>query len=570
MSSQSDPQKSSPPLGERTCIALLFIFFFIMALPMFRTELMLGHDIPHSFYKEISLYQAWSSGDLLGRWIPDVAFAYGYPLFNFYAPLFSWMAVAGAFILRNYVLGFNAAFALSLFLSGLTMYYFAKKFWGPAGALVSAIAYLYAPYHILDIYVRGACAEALSFVFFPLVLLMVYRIHSEDKPQNLVGGSLAVAGLCLSHNFMGVLGLALAFSFAVFLHFTEEQKRSGKLLQNLLIFTWGVALATFFWLPALAEKQFIQLPRIVAGSNDFKKHFIPFLKLFFSPWGFLAKDMSFEIGPAHLLLATTTLFLAIKNASRRPALWRHTIFWTLVTVLSVFFMLHVSTFAWRFLRLNNFMNLPWRFLAFVTCAVSFLAGGTLFFCPERLKKACLVIAITSLVALNIGHCHPIGFKKISIPDRREFLRRENPGDSMENLPMWVPNVRRLFEPVPEKLSLLMGRAAILSHKTRNDLEHVYRLQGATPALLFFHTFYFPGWKIYIDREETDFRIHLKTGAFIFMAPQGEHEVVVRFEDTPVRIIANSISVLSVVILAIFVLFLRRRRESPRPDPSLKR
>ena len=568
MRSRSDLQENGGELlGERTAISLLFIFFCLMAWPLFRKELIFAPDISHSFFKEIALFQAWSAHNFLARWTPDAVFGYGYPMLNFYAPLFSVWSVLWTFILRDFVLGFNAAMASSLFLSGLTMYYFAKKFWGPNGAFVSAIAYLYAPYHILDIYFRGACAESLSFVFFPLVLLFIYRVHHKKNHSNLLWGSLSVAGLCLSHNIMGFLGMFLAFSFSVFLHFSDRQKTPLKLFRNFLVLGWGLALAAFFWLPAMAEKKFIHLDLIVSGTNAFQRHFPDFAKIFFS--FFLMDEMGnmrYQAGTAHILIAIIVLFLAKKNASRNPELWRHARFWAGVILVSFFFMIKLSSPFWEFSLLCRIMNFPWRFLTFVTFATSFLAGGIVFFCPKDRRKTTLITALAALVLLNIVQCNPIGFTKIAITNAREFLFSSRPGDSEENLPMWVSSVKNLPMPSPNRLTLRAEHATILSYKAPSEIEHVYRLKSDSQDLAFFHTFYFPGWKVYIDGKETLVSVVPRVGAMGFTVPAGEHDLIVRFEETPIRMLSNIISLVSALCLLLLAFFLgyRRLRSSNPP------
>jgi len=47
-------------------------------------------------------------------------------------------------------------------------------------AITASLLYGLAPYHLLDLYVRGAISDSLAFVFIPLVFLAVEKI--EKKP----------------------------------------------------------------------------------------------------------------------------------------------------------------------------------------------------------------------------------------------------------------------------------------------------------------------------------------------------------------------------------------------------
>src|SRR3990172_3966639 len=103
--------------------------------------------------------QALRDGQFPVRWVADLGYGYGYPIFNFYSPLPYY--IGGFFNL----IGFDALvatkimFALGILLSGIFMYFLAREFWGEVGGIVSGLFYVYAPYHALDIYVRGAVDE---------------------------------------------------------------------------------------------------------------------------------------------------------------------------------------------------------------------------------------------------------------------------------------------------------------------------------------------------------------------------------------------------------------------------
>lgn len=67
------------------------------------------------------------------------------------------------------------------------------------------------------------------------------------------------------------------------------------------------------------------------------------------------------------------------------------------------------------------------------------------------------------------------------------------------------------------------------------------------------TFYFPGWKIWIDGKQVSpeqLRDPEKIGRIIIDVPAGIHEVSLKFVDTPVRLIANSLSFISLLLLII--------------------
>ena len=105
------------------------------------------------------------------RWAPDAGLGYGEPLFNFY-PQLSY-AIGEIFHLIGFSLidSLKILFTLSIICSTAAMYFLAKHLWKSQWAgIVSAAIYIYAPYRAVDVWVRGALPEALSFVLFPLII----------------------------------------------------------------------------------------------------------------------------------------------------------------------------------------------------------------------------------------------------------------------------------------------------------------------------------------------------------------------------------------------------------------
>src|SRR5207245_2177489 len=86
-------------------------------------------------------------------------------------------------------------------------------------AFVGSLLYGFAPYHFLDLYVRGDIAEITAFVFIPIVFLCIEKVIQQEvkttpliqrirqNSKYLIGGGICYALLILSHN-----GVSLQFS----------------------------------------------------------------------------------------------------------------------------------------------------------------------------------------------------------------------------------------------------------------------------------------------------------------------------------------------------------------------
>ena len=75
------------------------------------------------------------------------------------------------------------------------------------------------------------------------------------------------------------------------------------------------------------------------------------------------------------------------------------------------------------------------------------------------------------------------------------------------------------------------------------------------------TFYFPGWKAYIDSKKTTIKKESDTGAMLIDIPAGKHALVLKFEDIPLRYVSKFVSLAAlffVVILSFSSVKLREK------------
>ncbi|MDH7474249.1 MAG: hypothetical protein QHJ74_09610, partial [Anaerolineae bacterium] len=157
-----------------------WVLVLLLALPAIhpslRPELPRGGDTGLHLYRLVELDHCLRQGLLFPRWMPDLAYGYGYPLFNFYAPLSTYLTEALHLLGLAFVPALRAGFILCLLGSGLAMYLFGREVFGERAGLVAAVAYVYAPYLLYNHYVRGSLSDALAFVWFPLVFWAFRRV----------------------------------------------------------------------------------------------------------------------------------------------------------------------------------------------------------------------------------------------------------------------------------------------------------------------------------------------------------------------------------------------------------
>jgi hypothetical protein len=71
-----------------------------------------------------------------------------------------------------------------------------------------------------------------------------------------------------------------------------------------------------------------------------------------------------------------------------------------------------------------------------------------------------------------------------------------------------------------------------------------------------HTEYFPGWTVIVDgvKVPIQFQNANHRGEILFNVTRGTHHIVLKFEESKIRALADIISILSIIILAFVLLF----------------
>jgi hypothetical protein len=366
-----------------------------------------AHDARHSVYFLYQFDKAIRDGVWYPRWAPDFAFGYGYPFFNIYGPLSSYVSEVFHLAGLDIVTAVKIIFGLSALLAGLTMYLFVRRLLGPPAGLIAALTYVYLPYHLFDLYVRAALAESVGFVFVPLIMGGFYEAVTRPRLSALLWAAAAYAGLMFTSNllallFTPILGLYVAYMLLGNLRSSEGRMvgKRGELLSLTLhtspithhvsriirsglppafVLLLGLGLSAVFWLPAFLEYRYVRVDQWVGGRFAFGDDFVEFFQLFSPRWGFGASipgpddQAGFQIGLAASILFTLSFLIVPKLANE--AIRRTLYFFQGMTLLILFLTIPISYPVWTFLPLSTFAQFPWRLLVVVAPFISVVAGA---------------------------------------------------------------------------------------------------------------------------------------------------------------------------------------------------
>jgi len=264
---------------------IILVISLIAARSLFAPGYFIMHD-DLQMMRQLEMEKCFLDGQIPCRWVPDMGYGFGFPLFNYYPPLPYLIGEVFRIFGFTFVFSAKLTFALSIIASGIAMYLLAKDFFGRIGGILSAIFYIWAPYHAVDVFVRGAMNESWALVWFPLILWSSYKLIKEFKFEKrwLILLSIVYSLLLMSHNIM-VLIFTPLLALWVFVHLWLSNTWR-RLLPLFIAGVLALGMSAFFTLPSYFEQKYVNISSLVQDYFDYSGHFVTVNQLFFSRfWG---------------------------------------------------------------------------------------------------------------------------------------------------------------------------------------------------------------------------------------------------------------------------------------------
>ena len=512
------------------------------------------------------------------RWVPDMGYGFGFPLFNYYPPLPYLVGELFRLVSFSFVDTVKIVSLLSFIFSGISMYFFSKEFFGKVGGVLSSIFYIWAPYHAVDVYVRGAMNEAWAFIWFPVILLFSYKLLTAgQKPGRAKAGliislALSWAGLLLSHNLM-VLIFTPVFGVWI-LFFLIREKNWGKIISLVKSGLLALGLTAFFTLPAILEQKYVQVDTLINGYYEYIAHFATLNQLFFSRfWGYgpsiwMENDgMPFQIGHIHWILSLVVLIFVIykflKDKKKTNVIYFVLLFFILVGWFTAFMAHSRSTFIWQMIPALKFVQFPWRFLTLVTFSFSFIAGSFVLFIPKKFIYWAVGILSVGLIVFNWNYFLPYEGKMGPLTDKEKFAGEAWNLQRTAGIFDYLPKTAKENPKGPQEgLAEIMEGEGEINNSTQKTNWAKFEITVDKEALVRINIFQYPNWKAFIDGKETKISIPdtEKWGRMYVTVSEGTHIVYLKLYNTPLRTVSNIVSLIVWIGLISFLLKKRKLNE----------
>jgi len=567
-------------------LPLIFILLLSLpaAIPLFHPGFFPMHD-DEQIARLQQLMIAINNWQIPPRWIPDLGFGYGFPLFNFYPPFVYYLGYLFHLIGFSLINSTKLVMGLGFILSALFMFLWVRKHYGVLAGIFAAFLYTYVPYHAVDLYVRGALSELFSFVWIPAVFWAFDRLSEKKTWGNAVLAGIFLSLVMLTHNLVLIQFIPFLAIYLIYLLYLER-KNIGKVL-SLFMFSVAssIGLTLYFTLPAFLEKQYTLVDKILTGElANYKLYFVCPGQFLNSPWGYggsipgCVDGMSFQIGKIQLFVSILALIFIIFAAFfRKTSLFKNLklpIVAFILFVFSLFMATAYSEFIWNAIQPLSYIQFPWRFLLFTAVFSAFLGGFVIAFLQKYVNKY-IVIFIIVILAGACLYSVRLDFKPssyLSVTDSfytsKQDIQWRVSRLSYEYVPKGVATklsdlgttILDISEKdFPKKSFEVITGKMIVDEQVNIPQRKEYLVKVTDAGQLRINTFSFPGWTALVDGKKVEYNDNNKLKLITVSLAKGEHKVEILFKDTLSRTIGDIASGVSVLVLVIFGIMLIRRK-----------
>ncbi len=539
------------------------LLILLAALLLMAPELTIGMTVTDNY--RFNLLWPEQFGDLLRngspypRWLPHAWKGLGTPAFYFYPPVFFWVtgavdALTGGTLSSERFVPIGTL--IVLIASGLAMRAWLSVHASERRALIGAMAYMAAPYHLYDIYCRGALAEATAYASVPVIMLALARL-GEGRARYLPLLSIAYAALLLTHLPTALLvSLLLIPAYVGWVALSLE--RPLRFLINALAGGLiGIALAAIYLIPALSLLSFVN-PALLTRA-----FYRPETWFFWNfPSGTHGVRMMLFIIPLSVgaaLLAAATLTSPQSGQGRRGPL-----LWAAVTVLVVVIVAGLIPPFWKLPGLA-LVQFPSRALLIVEFATITMLATTTWSLRNPAMLAGSMLVALAYVAFGLMARHTIGRTATE-----QALTASQIRSAYLDAPEYLPAGVKVTEGAgPDDVEVELAKVPLaqasdprarIAVSEAEDGGMTLTIDSPSATEIAVRRYYFPHWRV----RDAGGRVipvapEPKERVVTFQVPAGKSVTRLELGRAPNELLGRIISLIGLALLAIAAVVTRRER-----------
>lgn len=529
----------------------LILAIMVLIFPLINDKVAIGHDYFFHATNNILNYQHLNIFKLKLT-LPKIfggtiANGFGYGTGIFYPPLSYYLTSYISYFLNltndNTTLSLSCLEIMIMTVSAITMYKFVKRISKDNYAsMISSIAYISSTYFICNIYTRNALAEALIFIFLPLVFHGLYELFFGDDKKFLILFTIGYIGLIYSHLVMSVFITIIILIIFLFnlKYILKKDKITKMIISSILI----LLITSPYTIPLLEHKIFgnynVFQENVMYTNEVIKEDSLEITDLFSVKY---KKDDGIEVYTCY-----TTLIAAILTIIFNKKIFKNkekNIFKNLMLLIVISFFISSRYFPWdvmpSFIKMIQF---PWRLCTIIVFGVSILSGYMIKLIEPKYKE---IISYTMIILMILFGYSVIPQETIYYPYQPEYMFM---GNQNEYLPVKTQENFIYYKSRVQEIVLKDGRAGIKSIKNKTPYLKARIELDSESTTIELPRLYYLGYKITLtDKNGKTKRINYyeNKDGFIELKLNNSGILEVDYVGTTANKIANYISIITIII-----------------------
>ncbi|MEO8606711.1 MAG: 6-pyruvoyl-tetrahydropterin synthase-related protein [Chloroflexota bacterium] len=579
------------PARPITRAALIIAWAIILnAVFLLLPNFIRGGDAAFHIFNTQQFAAGLREGVLYPRWFGDFFNGYGAPVGVGYAPLTYYAGSAFMLVGFSVFTALKLLLTITLVIGGLGMQRLASRFLPIPGALAAALVYQAMPYYVIDLYSRAALGEYISFAWLPFIFLFAYQCIKKQRLLDHVLLAFTLGGLVLTHiltAYMAAFGVAI---FVIVLIAQEPRGWLWKLVRLGLAGGLGLGLAAIYVLPLLSETSYLDTNHLTETTfGNYQNNFL------FNAWGYLGTERTatflentmIGVGALLSIVLVITMAVTLYRNWRGYAPGRRPIALAMICVFgfSMFMSFSLSSPLWAILPRASMLQFPTRWQTLSALSGAYVAGEIITWLLEtrgnrqqlptrqrRMLPLFIALVIIGHVIYSAGLVGALAYLRRGIrSDLAAQLSGAAPVTSdnfgrvfpSEYKPQWVATLdtAKSSQVDPAQGIIVSDAAAQVDMQSWQLSRRVFTVNTPSAATVDLQTFWFPGWQAIINGQSVETQARSGDGTIEFPISAGTSEVVVQFENTPVRTTGSIISMISWIVLGVLFVYSMIRRNS---------
>ena len=334
------------------------VFLIIITCVLMTVILLPGRfasdDILVHLYRIAGISQSIEDGQIPAKICYNVLNGYGYGWGIFYPNL----SIVIPVLLKIIGFSVNKAYKIGILVATIAsvviMYKFLKyKFNNKFVATCGTMLYLYAPYKIVQAFMRGAISEMFVFIALPLVFWGLEKLLRKEKN----GEYYIIIGACiiiLSHVISTIYIAIFALIYLIFNIKKLDKQIILKLIKSIIFI---LLITSYFTIPLIENVANSQYKMFITEDLSPSEYTLYIPQLIWSSGEKIGTELPLDIGLI-IISVMCIIPLVFKNIKKKKSFIIYLAF-TIITII-----LMCSTLLWGKTAILDIIQFPWRLIVF--------------------------------------------------------------------------------------------------------------------------------------------------------------------------------------------------------------